>query len=512
MTLQPHFSDLADIVADLSRSMPPEMRFQRLLDVLARNFPCDAIALLAREGGVLVPKAIKGLSPDTLGRRFVIGSHPRLSQILDSRVPVRFAADSELPDPYDGLIENSRDHLYVHDCMGASLYFNDIPWGVVTMDSLNPGAFDEIDLDVLEAFLHVTAATVHVADWIQHLEAQLDRRQKILSTHAVCNTPSQIIAESDAMIQLMKEVKTVANSDLPVLILGETGVGKEIVANAIHSLSARSDEPMVYVNCAALPEAVAESELFGHVKGAFTGAADHRAGKFELAHEGTIFLDEVGELPLSLQPKLLRTLQNGEIQRIGSDENHKVDVRLVAATNRDLKKEVAEGRFRADLYHRLSVYPMVVPALRDRPADILPLAGFFLERDSRRIGARGVSLSSKAKSWLQKLEWPGNIRELEHTLSRGVIRAISEGQDPEKVIELDVQQLGLTRPTTSDGLAPEASAETLDDLPLKDILDDYKRQIIRSRLSHHNGNKAATARSLGIDRGNFVRMLKTLGM
>ena len=173
---------------------------------------------------------------------------------------------------------------------------------------------------------------------------------------------------------------------------------------------------MIHVNCAALPEPVAESELFGHVRGAFSGAVEQRIGKFELAHGGTLFLDEIGELAPGIQAKLLRALQNGDIQRLGSDGSHRVDVRVVAATNRDLHREVAEGRFRADLYHRSGVYPLVVPPLRERKDDILPLAGHFLEKFQRKMGLRGVRLERAARHWLLQYDWPGNVRELEHCI------------------------------------------------------------------------------------------------
>jgi anaerobic nitric oxide reductase transcription regulator len=185
---------------------------------------------------------------------------------------------------------------------------------------------------------------------------------------------------------------------LSVLITGETGVGKELVAEAIHLQSPRAQKPLISLNCAALPELLVESELFGHVKGAFSGAVNGRSGKFELADGGTIFLDEVGELPLPVQAKLLRVLQSGQLQRVGSDQEHHVDVRIIAATNRDLAEEVRVGRFRADLYHRLSVYPLRVPPLRERGRDVLLLAGFFLEENRARMGLRSLRLNPRRKS------------------------------------------------------------------------------------------------------------------
>lgn len=512
MTTTAAFANLAELVADLPRAMPRQQRFERLLDVFRRNFPCDAIALLEREGGFLIPRAVQGLSPDTLGRRFAIQHHPRLALILDSRAPVRFAADSALPDPYDGLVENVDDHLYVHDCMGAALYVDNQPWGVLTLDALSARAFERFDLDAFEAFVAVAAATVRAADWIHHLEEQLERHQRIELSRGPHGAPDDLIGDSEPMQQLKREAETVAASDLTVLILGETGVGKELITRHIHRHSTRASQPMVYVNCAALPEAIAESELFGHTRGAFSGATDNRMGKFELAHEGTLFLDEVGELPLAIQAKLLRALQNGEVQRIGSDQLHRVDVRLIAATNRDLKKEVAEGRFRPDLYHRLSVYPLVVPPLREHREDILTLAGYFLERDQRRLGLRGARLSRKARTWLTAFDWPGNVRELEHSLSRGIIRALSEGQSRDHIIEVDIRHLGTeTLPAANQAITASHPLPATDK-PLKEAVDDFKRVLIEERLREHSGNKAAAAESLDVDRGNFSRLMKRLAI
>jgi anaerobic nitric oxide reductase transcription regulator len=204
-------------------------------------------------------------------------------------------------------------------------------------------------------------------------------------------------------------------------VTGETGVGKELVARHVHAGSRRREEAIIHVNCAALPESVAESELFGHVAGAFTGAVRDRAGKFEVADGGSLFLDEIGELPLSLQPKLLRALQQGEIQRIGSDRLHRVDVRIIAATNRDLISEVERGRFRADLYHRLAVYPIRVPALRERREDIPLLATHFADSTRRRLGLGPLRLGEDVRERLAAADWPGNVRELENVVNRAVL-------------------------------------------------------------------------------------------
>lgn len=511
LTTSDSFINLAGVVGDLAQTMPEEVRYARLLEAFRRSFPCDAIALLERDGEVLVPRAVQGLSRDTLGRRFVIRDHPRLAQILHHAEPIRFPADSALPDPYDGLVESPDERLHVHDCMGAALYIDGQPWGVVTLDALRPGTFNAIDPTAFRAFVALAAATVRAAGWIHRLEEQLERHHRIVESNLHEGAPDELIGESAVIQQLQREALAVAASDLPVLILGETGVGKELVARLIHRNSARAHEPMVHVNCAALPEAIAESELFGHVRGAFSGATDDRVGKFELAHEGTLFLDEVGELPLPVQAKLLRALQNGEIQRLGSDRHHQVNVRLIAATNRDLKQEVAAGRFRADLYHRLSVYPLVVPPLRERGEDVLLLAGYFLERNQRRLGLRGVRLSRSARRWLTEYTWPGNVRELEHTLSRAMIRARSTGASYGRVIELTASHLSSDQPVPPRERT-STTHQALDDRPLSELMERFRYDVIAARLRQYKGNRSAAARSLGMDRGNFHRLLKKLGL
>lgn len=511
MTTARNFSRLAGIVTDLTRSMTADVRYQRLLDAFVASFPCDAIALLELDGGVLVPRAVRGFSPDTLGRRFVVTEHPRLAQVLHSRTAVRFPADSALPDPYDGLVDGPDGHLYVHDCMGVTLRIEDKPWGVLTLDTLQPGRFDVIDGEVFDAFVAVAAASVQAADWIVRLEQQLERHHRVNLSAIRDGTGDELIGESAGILQLQREAQTVAPSDLPVLILGETGVGKELVARMIHRYSNRAKEPMVQINCAALPESLAESELFGHVRGAFSGATDDRIGKFELAHEGTLLLDEVGELPLSVQAKLLRALQSGEIQRLGCDGGRRVDVRVVAATNRDLKEEVLAGRFRIDLYHRLSVYPLSVPPLRERGDDVMLLAGYFLERSRRRLGVRSVRLGGAAQRWLRRYSWPGNVRELEHALTRGIVRALSDGQGRGHVIELTPKHLGADDfPQLERAPAERAVELPATPLSMQEAIDDFRRELIEQRLEAYGGNYSAAARSLGMDRSNLHRLARRL--
>jgi len=509
---------MLEILADLCREMSPEQRYARLLTALKQVFPCDAAALLKLQGSSLQPMAVKGLSDDAMGRTFVVDEQPRLAKILLSREPVRFLADSELSDPYDGLIDGTSDSLHVHDCLGVSLYIDDIPWGVLTMDALQPGVFDDIDTLALRTFIRLTEATIRIINLIGGLQDRAEREHLVAQAVVADQGQSQLIGDSKAMKLLYQDIDVVARSDLAVLITGETGVGKELVARHLHLSSARVDFPLVYVNCAALPENLVESELFGHTQGAFSGASQARAGKFELAHGGTLFLDEVGELPLAVQPKLLRALQSGEIQRPGSDAVHRVDVRIIAATNRDLSREVATGHFRADLYHRLGVYPIQVPALRERHRDVLVLAGHFLELNRRRLGLRGIRLDSSAREALLHYDWPGNVRELEHLISRAVLRA--RARFPQEVGSRKLLSIGLE---VLDLSAPETYSDPVDDLAvsspdvvnstnLREATAHFQRRLVSDTLHCCDGNQSRAARELGLDRGNFSRLIKRLGV
>ncbi len=307
-----------------------------------------------------------------------------------------------------------------------------------------------------------------------------------------------IIGESPAIKKIYKLVSQVAQSDSTVLILGETGTGKELVARAIHNDSTRKGKLMVKVNCAALPPNLIESELFGHERGSFTGATEQRLGKFELANNSTLFLDEIGEMPLDLQVKLLRALQEREIERVGGRKTIKVDVRIIAATNRNLEEEVAEGKFRSDLYYRLNIFPIRLPALRDRREDIPLLAGYFIKRFAKKAGRRITTFSNRALQDIVSYNWPGNIRELEHLIERSVL--LSEG-DTIKQIDLP------TARRTIQIIDP-------DEFSLKTI-DENERDHILRILKHCGGKLAGesgAARILGVPTGTLYSKMKRLGI
>jgi transcriptional regulator with GAF, ATPase, and Fis domain len=285
----------------------------------------------------------------------------------------------------------------------------------------------EIDFRWLRLFADhaaITLVNARAFEEIERLKSRLELeneylREEISESHAF----GDIVGSSPALKKVLEQIDLVASTDANVLILGESGTGKELVARAIHERSQRRDRPLVKVNCASIPKELFESEFFGHAKGAFTGALRDRTGRFQLADGGTIFLDEVGEIPLELQSKLLRVLQEREFERVGEDTSRRVDVRIIAATNRDLEAESRAGRFREDLYYRLGVFPIQVPPLRDRAADIGPLAAHFVRRLCEQLNLSSRKLTRGDVETLERYDWPGNIRELQNVIERALIRS-----------------------------------------------------------------------------------------
>jgi anaerobic nitric oxide reductase transcription regulator len=508
---------LLDIAQDLTASLAAENRYDRFLFSLRKVIPFDAACLLRLEGDELVPIAALGLRTGALLRRYLRWEHPRLDIILHSPEPVRFAPDSPLADPFEGDLEADSEALgHIHACFGCALKEGDIVVGALTADAMAPHAFDGLDLRYLATLGALAGAAMRTTALIEALERRASHRGRVvqeLQRSAAESSGGQLIGSSPAVRRLREEIALVASSDLAVLITGETGSGKELVAQHIHNASGRRDEALIHVNCAALPISIAESELFGHVAGAFTGASRDRAGKFEVAHGGTLFLDEIGELPLELQPKLLRALQQGEIQRVGSDKVHRVDVRLIAATNRNLLKEVERGRFRADLYHRLAVFPLRVPPLRERREDIAVLAAHFIDLTGRRLGLGRVHLQPDARERLIASDWPGNVRELENVVSRAVLRA-AHGRDPGAAVEIAAVHLGLE--SGAAALPPAFQERGVENpaspVPLRRQVEAFQRRMIQAAVERNRGNWAAAARELGLHRGNLHHLASRLGM
>jgi formate hydrogenlyase transcriptional activator len=348
--------------------------------------------------------------------------------------------------------------------------------GTLNVGRFPERAFTQDDVDfLLQVASQVALAVENALDYYQVAES----RQRLAEERVYLNEEirtgqnfEEIVGSSAALKNVLKQVAIVAPTDSTVLILGETGTGKELIARAIHNMSARRDHTFVKVNCAAIPLGLLESELFGHEKGAFTGAIARKTGRFEVAHQGTLFLDEVGDIPPELQPKLLRVLQEQEFERLGSTQTIKVNVRLVAATSRDLPAMVEQREFRADLYYRLNIFPLVVPPLRDRSDDIPPLVEYFVARFAERLGRRVSRVDRKTMELLQGYHWPGNIRELQNVIERSVILAV------DGTLRIDAGVL--------------ESTGSLKTPPTGDVLRQNEKESIEAVLTETKGRVAGT--------------------
>ena len=515
--------DLATL-ADLLNSLPASVREQRLVHAIRQDFDSDLVGLLRIDGDSLCLVAMEGLTQEALEQRFVIGQHPRLASILSTRTPVHFVPDNRLPDPYDGLLEGQPGiRLPMHDCMGISLYLEGRPWGVLTLHAFNGRTFSSADRARLSVFAVMTEATIRVSSLEDEIRSLRLLRRSAIESSEFGQDQFEIPGQDLAPDSLLTEVDVVADSPLAILLLGEIGVGKDRLAHRIHRVSSRNEGPFVHIRCASLPDSQAESVLFGHVQGAFSEADSDRVGRIEAAHGGTLFLDEVGDLSLDVQAKLLRTLQSGEVQRLGEDRSRKVDFRLITASTRPLNDAVREGRFRPDLYHRLSVYPVHIPPLRDRGGDVLILARRFLELNGARLGMHHLQLSEACEQELLSYSWPGNIRELEYVIGRAALRALRLPQSEGSVVTIDPDLLALNLTATpmlsSSGLGqaegePEVESHVQASAAhtLRQGTEAFQREQIRERLREFKGNWARAARSLGIDPSNLRKLAARLGI
>ena len=397
---------------------------------LGRLVPYDLATVLLREGETLRVAHAAGplATPQLFEARIPVRGNLRLQNALKARSrPATFEEDDPGEDTFHGLL----DMPHGHSCLVAPLRSQGETFGLMTLDAMVCRQYPESVLHHVGVFASLLALGLKQAE---HL-ARLAERERSLAEEVSYFREAQrrdvllepLRAESPAMRGVLDQLGQVAPTTATVLITGETGTGKEKVAQTLHHLSPRREKPFIKVNCSALPATLIESELFGHVKGAFSGAAASRKGRFELADGGTLFLDEIGDLPLDLQPKLLRAIQEKEIDPLGAERPRKVDVRLVAATHADLRKAVAEGRFREDLYYRLSVFPVHLPPLRERPDDITALAEGFLERFARDNRRPPIHLPEAVREQLEAYPWPGNVRELHNVLERAAI--LSTGRE-----------------------------------------------------------------------------------
>jgi len=380
--------------------------------------------------------------------------------------------------------------------------------GANAIQAIQSGAYDFITKP-----LDIDLALATVARAIRHMELQREvevlrqQRFKDSSLEDLTNSDErlkpQLIGNSPAWIEVFKNIGRVAATDVGVLLLGESGTGKEVVARAIHQNSPRSRRPFIILNCAALPPELLESELFGHERGAFTGAVAQKRGKFEAADGGTVFLDEIGELPLPLQPKLLRVLQEHAFERVGGTASIHTDVRVVAATNRPLEEDVEQKTFRADLFYRLNAFTVRLPALRERQSDILSLAEYFLARYVQRNQLASTGLTTDAISALENYSFPGNVRELEHLIERAAVKAGG------RAITADLIQEELAREkSAAPGIFDVQAAESM---PFHEAVATWERHLIEQALQVSNGNKSDAARKLGVHRRLLYEKLTQLG-
>lgn len=393
---------------------------------------------------------------------------------------------------------------------GQPLCFKGEVLGVVAVFSRR--RIERRELGWLRVFADHAAVAIANARAFQEIEVLKDRLQRerdyLREQVRDALLPGTMVIESQSMKQLMRQVRAVASTESSVLIGGESGVGKELIASAIHDMSARADGPLVKVNCASIPRELFESEFFGHVRGAFSGASRNREGRFQLAHGGTLFLDEVGEIPIELQGKLLRALQERAFEPVGDDRTRHVDIRVIAATNRDLQQEVARGRFRLDLFYRLGVFPLEIPPLRERREDVIPLAKQILRAAAQKLASDPPPLTPEAERALLDYDFPGNIRELQNILERAVVLQRSEG---------GALELQLKRSSGRQSTAPApVSAEPCDAeiIPLAHIRELERKSILGAleRCAWRIAGEQGAARMLGLKPSTLTYQMKVLGI
>ncbi len=382
-----------------------------------------AVVLSVEEGGLLTVRRARGplASKRLSGFSISLAERRDLAELLEGGVPRLVSHDGARPDTYAEVLDLPDEH----SCLAAPLVLDGEPIGLLTLDHRSCGVFSGQILRFIGVISRLVAVALVQSETSRALrdrnEALLAERNRLLERDA--DVFRDLAGSSAVWLDTLGSIRLVASTDSPVLLLGETGTGKEEAARAIHRLSGRAGGPFVALNCSALPPALAESELFGHEKGSFTGAQSLRRGRFELAHGGTLFLDEIGDLPLEIQPKLLRAIQEGRFERVGGERPVQVDARIVVATHRDLGAAVEAGRFREDLFYRVAVFPVRLPPLRERGDDAVAIAELFASRLRSRPGWEGLSFSADALALIASRPWPGNVRELRNAVERAAILA-----------------------------------------------------------------------------------------
>jgi transcriptional regulator with GAF, ATPase, and Fis domain len=466
---------------------------QKVLEAVLAIVPADQAAILLTE------KEIDGPSSNfssIVGRDRRLGPNPSIhaSQTILNRVFEEHLAvlsnDVQSDDAYreaESLLERR-----VHSVLAVPLEAQGQILGVLYLEASSPGArFDSDLLELVTALGNITALAIENARHLERLGGENRRLHEELNIH------HSMIGESKAMHEVYDFVSRVAGRDSTVLISGESGTGKELVARAVHLNSGRADKPFVAINCAAITETLLESELFGHERGAFTGAVSQKKGKLEVAEGGTVFLDEIGELAVPMQAKLLRVLQEREFERVGGTRPIKLDVRLIAATNRDLKEASRTGGFRPDLYYRLNVVSLHMPALRERREDIPLLAAFFAAQYAEKVKRRVAGISPEARACLQRYDWPGNVRELENAIERAVVLGSTE-----LILAEDLP----------DSILEETAAAGEPVSALHDGIREAKKVLIERAIEQADGNYTEAAKLLGVHANHLFRLIRTLNL
>ncbi|HEX2570292.1 MAG TPA: sigma 54-interacting transcriptional regulator [Polyangia bacterium] len=453
-----------------------------LMDTVIAITNADKGFLILLEGGELRVKVARNLKRENLADALSHLSDSIIDKVVRTRKPL-IVSDAMRDAEFQNAM--SVMNLRLSSVMCVPLLERGNLLGVIYVgnDSV-ADLFDPTTLEVLTIF--AAQASLLLRNALLVNELQLDN--KLLVERLEHMRFGAIIGTCPAMQEVFKKVSKIANTDIAVLITGETGTGKELIALEVHQRSARNRGPFVTINCGAIPENLLESELFGHVKGAFTGAVANKPGKFQAADGGTLFLDEIGEMPLQLQVKLLRALQDKTVVRVGDTRPETVDIRILAATNRDLETEIAAGRFREDLYWRLNVVNIHLPPLRERGEDVMMIAKYFMNRFITEFGSKVKGFSPNAVIAIRKYPWPGNIRQLENHLKKAVVMTEKALVGPEDL-----------------GLSPEVLPPIL---PLAEAKERFQRQYINEVLELNNGNRTKTARDLGVDPRTIFRHLE----
>ncbi len=493
--LQPSSRTLSDLNALLriSKAVASVRGLEALeKEVLSRIFevaPADRAAILLCEHGMDEWTSIFGWDRVSGPNPAVQVSRTIVSQVLSDGVAVlsNDLSSTESFSDTASILERR-----IHSVLAVPLEVFDRILGVIYLDASNPKAhFDENHLQLLTGIGSIAAAALDNARRMESLEQENRRLQAEISLE------HNMVGDSPRMRDVYQFIARVAPRDVTVLIFGESGTGKELVARAIHRNSSRADKPCMAINCAALAETLLESELFGHEKGAFTGAIAQKKGKLEVAEGGTVFLDEIGELAPLLQAKLLRVLQEREFERVGGTRTIKLNVRLIAATNRDLEEEVKRGRFREDLYYRLNVVAVRMPALRERREDVPLLASYFTAKFSQRSNRPVLGVSPQARAALMNYDWPGNVRELENAIERAVVLGSSDLILPEDLPEAILEKA-------------ESAGATM--TAFHDALREAKKQLILNAFEQAQGTYTEAARLLGLHPNYLHRLIRNLNM